>query len=63
MSIKNIVSQQKLPSGRTLLTFRIDSDGEGNPQFRSYTYGPRAGAQIRKGRDPRDFKAIEVKEK
>jgi hypothetical protein len=63
MSIKNIVSQQKLPSGRTLLTFRVNDDGEGNPQFRSYTYSPRAGAQIRKGRDPRDFKATPIKEK
>ena len=61
MSIKNIVSTQKLGS-RTLVTFRVDDDGEGNPQFRSYRYSARAGAQIRKGRDPIEFKATEIQE-
>jgi hypothetical protein len=44
------------------VTFPVGEDPEGKPQFRSYTYSPRAGAQIRKGRDPREFKSTEVKE-
>jgi hypothetical protein len=61
MSIKNVVSTQKVGS-RALVTFRVDDDSEGNPQFRTYRYSARAGAQIRKGRDPREFKATEIKE-
>ncbi len=62
MSTKNIVSTTKLASGRELVTFRVDDDGEGQPQFRFYRYSARAGAQIRKGRDPIEFKATEIKE-
>ena len=64
MSTKNIVSTTKLASGRELVTFRVDDDAEGNPQFRTYRYSARAGAAIAAGRDPQKakFKAVEVKE-
>jgi hypothetical protein len=65
MSTKNVVKQQKLANGRSLVTFRVDDDADGKPQFRHYTYSARAGAAIAAGRDPQKakFKAVEVKEK
>jgi hypothetical protein len=65
MSTKNVVSQQKLSNGRSLVTFRVGDDAEGKPRFRSYTYSARAGAAIAGGRDPQTakFKATEIKVK
>jgi hypothetical protein len=65
MSTKNIVSTQKLASGKSLVTFRVDDDADGKPRFRSYSYSARAGAAIAGGRDPQKakFVAHEVKVK
>ena len=60
MSVKNIVSQQNLSSGRVLVTFEV-----GENEYRHYSYSARAGAAIAKGKDPQKskFKATEVKVK
>jgi len=62
MSRKNIVAQQKLSTGRVLVTFEV-----GDHEYRHYTYSARAGAAIAAGRDPQKAKfvahEVKVKEK